>query len=141
IASHIVLRRVIERLRSRDAGPALVHARTTRPYSHSLSDDEKLYKTDAERDEEAKRDPIPSFARFLIASRVVDQPFLEAVREEIDREVDEAAESALAAPRPDPSSATRHVYSEEVHPTSDRFDVGPEYSGEPRTMVDLLNDC
>jgi 2-oxoisovalerate dehydrogenase E1 component len=141
IASHVTLKRVIDRQRSRGAGPALVHARTIRPYSHSLSDDEKLYKTDAERDEEAKRDPIPSFARFLVASRVVDQAFLEAVREEIDREVDEAAESALAAPRPDPSTATLHVYSEEVHPTSERFDVGPDYSGEPRTMVDLLNDC
>jgi 2-oxoisovalerate dehydrogenase E1 component len=141
IASHMVLRRVIERLRSRDAGPALVHARTIRPYSHSLSDDEKLYRTDAERDEEAKRDPIPGLARFLIESRVADQAFLEAVREEIDREVDEAAESALAAPKPDPSSVTRHVYSEEIHPSSDRFDVGPVLSGEPRTMVDLLNDC
>src|SRR5262249_47263551 len=44
------------------SGPALVHARVIRPYSHSLSDDEKLYKAPAERDAEAKRDPIPRFS-------------------------------------------------------------------------------
>src|SRR5450759_3872540 len=46
-------------------GPAFVHARVTRPYSHSLSDDEKLYKPPAEREAEAKRDPIARFAAFL----------------------------------------------------------------------------
>src|SRR6267143_2454412 len=141
IASYVVLKRAIDRLRTARSGPALVHARTIRPYSHSLSDDERLYKTDAERDEEAKRDPIPAFGQFLIRNRVADQGFLEAVREEIDREVDQAAESALAAPRPDPSTVALHVYSEEVDPTSGRFDVAPSLSGEPRTMVDLLNDC
>ena len=44
-------------------GPALVHAKVVRPYSHSLSDDERLYKTAAERAEEATRDPITKFAR------------------------------------------------------------------------------
>jgi 2-oxoisovalerate dehydrogenase E1 component len=141
IASHVVLKRTIDRLRTARTGPALVHARTIRPYSHSLSDDERLYKTDAEREEEAKRDPIPVFEKLLIKSRVADQGFLEAVREEIDREVDQAAESALASPRPDPSTVTRHVYSEEVDPKSGRFEVAPSLSGEPRTMVDLLNDC
>ena len=46
-------------------GPAFVHARVIRPYSHSLSDDEKLYKTPAEREAEARRDPIARFAEFL----------------------------------------------------------------------------
>ena len=46
-------------------GPAFVHARVIRPYSHSLSDDEKLYKPPAEREAEARRDPIARFAEFL----------------------------------------------------------------------------
>ncbi len=141
IASYAVLKRAIDHLRSAPTGPALVHARTIRPYSHSLSDDERLYKTEAERDEEARRDPIPVFGQILIQSRVADQGFLEAVREEVDREVDEAAQSALAAPKPDPATVTLHVFSEEVDPTSVRFDAPPSLSGEPRTMVDLLNDC
>ena len=141
IESYAVLKRCIDRLRCRDGGPVLVHAHTIRPYSHSLSDDERLYRTEAERQEEARRDPVPNFAQFLIEHGVAPAAFLEALREEVDREVDEAAQSALAAPRPDPATVTRHVVSEEVDPTSARFAVPPGLSGEPRTMVDLLNDC
>jgi 2-oxoisovalerate dehydrogenase E1 component len=141
IASYVVLKRVIDGLRAPGSGPALVHAHTIRPYSHSLSDDERLYKTDAEREQEARRDPIPAFEQFLTRSGVADRGFLEAVREEVDREVDEAAQSALQAPKPDPATVTTHVFSEEVDPTSDRFEAAPKPSGEPRTMVDLLNDC
>ncbi|MBV9110775.1 MAG: thiamine pyrophosphate-dependent dehydrogenase E1 component subunit alpha, partial [Gemmatimonadetes bacterium] len=46
-------------------GPALVHAKVIRPYSHSLSDDEKFYKTDAMRTEEQKRDPIVRASALL----------------------------------------------------------------------------
>jgi len=141
IASHVALSRCIARLRAREGGPVLLHAHTIRPYSHSLSDDERLYKTDAERQDEARRDPLPNFARFLVRSQVAPEAFLEALRGEVDREVDEAAESALQAPRPDPATVTRHVTSEEVDPTSARFAVAPRLTGEPRTMVDLLNDC
>jgi 2-oxoisovalerate dehydrogenase E1 component len=141
LASYAALKRALDGVRARDGGPALVHAHTIRPYSHSLSDDEKLYKTDAERAREAERDPIPRFEKFLIASRVADPDFLAALRDEVDREVDEAAQSALAAARPDPSTVMRHVHSEEIDPASSRFDSPPVLSGEPRTMVDLLNDC
>jgi len=141
IASHVVLKRVLEGMRGPDGGPALVHAHTIRPYSHSLSDEERLYKTEAERADEARRDPIPAFARLLVGLGVADETFLQAVREEIDREVDEAAQSALTAPKPDPATVARHVYSEEVDPTSDRFAAPERLEGEPRTMVDLLNDA
>src|SRR5439155_19503743 len=81
-------------------GPALVHARVVRPYSHSLSDDEKLYKTPAERDAEARRDPIKRFAEFLRSRDVATEEELTRLSESLDREIDEASRKALAAPRP-----------------------------------------
>src|SRR5439155_932612 len=83
IESYAVLKRCIDRLRCRDGGPVLVHAHTIRPYSHSLSDDERLYRTEAERQEEARRDPVPNFAQFLIERGVAPAAFLEALREEV----------------------------------------------------------
>jgi len=141
LASYAVLKRAIDRVRAREGGPALVHAHTIRPYSHSLSDDEKLYKTEAERAQEAARDPIANFEQVLVRSKAADPAFLVMMRDEVDREVDEAAQSALASARPDPSTVMRHLYSEEIDPTSGRFDSPPRLSGDPRTMVDLLNDC
>ncbi|MGH9557913.1 MAG: thiamine pyrophosphate-dependent dehydrogenase E1 component subunit alpha, partial [Bryobacteraceae bacterium] len=55
-ASHAAIAEAAEYCRHE--GPALVHATCIRPYSHSLSDDEKLYKTKGEREEEARRDPV-----------------------------------------------------------------------------------
>ncbi len=141
VASYVVLRDVIERLRAAETGPALVHAHTTRPYSHSLSDDQALYRSESERQAEALRDPIPNFAAWLVRQGVTSEEFLEAVRQEVDQEVDEAARAALEAPRPRPDSVGKHVYSEEVDPASSRFDVPPRLEGEPKTMVDLLNAC
>ena len=54
-------------------GPAFVHARGIRPYSHSLSDDERLYKPPAEREAEAKRDPILRFTEFLKKNGFADR--------------------------------------------------------------------
>src|SRR5690606_34534496 len=56
LASYRAMKEAVDYCRS-GAGPALVHAHTIRPYSHSLSDDERLYKTEAERQAEAERDP------------------------------------------------------------------------------------
>ena len=58
-------------------GPALVHAHCIRPYSHSLSEDEKAYKTKHERDEEALRDPLVTFPKFLVEEGVIEASELE----------------------------------------------------------------
>jgi 2-oxoisovalerate dehydrogenase E1 component len=112
-----------------------------RPYSHSLSDDEKLYRRESERTEEAKRDPIPRFESRLKQMGIATDESLAAIRDEAAREITEAADQALAAARPPRESVTRHVYSEEVDPASDAFSTEPVFSGTPKTMVDLLNSC
>jgi 2-oxoisovalerate dehydrogenase E1 component len=120
-------------------GPAAVHARVIRPYSHSLSDDEKLYKTPAEREAEARRDPISRFADFLRAHDLATASDLAAMNAEIDREIDEAAIEALKAPRPAKSTAADFVFSSDVDPSSPAFDTPAEPDGKPDTMVAAIN--
>jgi 2-oxoisovalerate dehydrogenase E1 component len=141
LASYETLSRAAEYCRSR-RGPALVHAHVIRPYSHSLSDDERLYRTQEERDAEAARDPITTFADFLIAEGILTEEQLAQLREEVDQEIQAAADRAIEQPQPAPDSATLYVYSPDVDPTSDEFETEPAYGdSDPTTMVDLLNAC
>ena len=120
-------------------GPSLVHAHVTRPYSHSLSDDERLYKTPAEREAEAARDPIRIMRRQLVADGVATEADLEQLAEAVGREVEEAAERALAAARPARDTARLWVFSPDVDPTSAAFDTPPRPEGKPDTMVAAIN--
>jgi len=119
-------------------GPALIHARVTRPYSHSLSDDEKLYKSPEEREEEARRDPVSKFALFLVREGILDQKQIESLEAEIDNEVREATDQALAAEAPPLDSIRMNVYSPELDPTSSEFDTEPQLHGAPKTMVEMV---
>jgi 2-oxoisovalerate dehydrogenase E1 component len=120
-------------------GPSLVHAKVTRPYSHSLSDDEKLYKTAEERAAESKRDPIVRFAAFLKAEGFATEADLEALAREVDMEVTAAAEQAKKAEKPSPDTAALYVYSPDVDPSSESFDTPPATGGKPDTMVAAIN--
>jgi 2-oxoisovalerate dehydrogenase E1 component len=124
-------------------GPALVHAKVVRPYSHSLSDDERLYRTEEERAADAERDPIKRFGTFLVSQGVIDQNGLQQLKDAADAVVNEAADQALTSPQPAPETATQFVYSPDVDPTSKEFDTeeGAELSGNAGTMVDLINRC
>jgi len=142
VASLEALRRAVAHCRAR-RGPALVHAKVIRPYSHSLSDDEKLYRPDEERTTDAERDPVKRFGALLVEEGFVTQDELQQLKDEVDREVSEAADAALASPQPAPDTAAHFVYSPDVDPTSREFDgeEGAELSGNPGTMVDLINRC
>jgi len=142
LASFDAVSRAVAHCRARK-GPALVHARVIRPYSHSLSDAETVYKSAAERDEEMRRDPITTFPARLIAEGMATQSEIEAVNANAAEEVQLAADLALASPQPLAEHLYRHVYSEDVDPTGEQFDTeeDPQFSGNPTTMVDLLNGC
>jgi 2-oxoisovalerate dehydrogenase E1 component len=120
-------------------GPAFVHARCIRPYSHSHSDDERLYKTPAERETEAKRDPLVRFAEFLKSNGLATDRELETMLEDVDREVNDAAIEALQAPKPKKETAALWVYSPDVDPTSSAFETTAEPEGQPDTVVTAIN--
>ena len=137
-ASLRAMRAAADYVRARK-GPALVHAHVTRPYSHSLSDDEKLYKTAAEREAEARRDPIQRLAEFLKTNDLATAADLAAIDADLDREIDRAAQEALKAPKPARSTASDFVYSPTVDPASAAFDTPARHDGKPGTMVDAIN--
>jgi len=120
-------------------GPAFVHARVIRPYSHSLSDDEKLYKPPAEREAEARRDPIRLFSEFLREQRLATDDELAAVGAEIDRDLNDATAKALAATKPAKNTVALWLYSPDVDPTSAAFDTPAAPEGKPDTMVAAIN--
>jgi 2-oxoisovalerate dehydrogenase E1 component len=140
VESYEVLGRAVEHCRARK-GPALVHAKVIRPYSHSLSDDEKFYKTDAMRTEEGKRDPILRTAALLQQLGYASEADLKAIDDEVNAEVQAATDQALVSPQPDPSTAMMYLYSPDVDPTAEQFDTedDPRFSGNETTMVDLIN--
>jgi 2-oxoisovalerate dehydrogenase E1 component len=138
LASYRAMRQAADWCRE-GRGPALVHAHVVRLYSHSLSDDERLYKTQAERQAESERDPVIRFPRFLIEQGVLDRQRLQLLTHEIDEEVHHATHRAQHDEPPGAGTALRHLYSETVDPTAVEFAVEPAFRGAPMTMVDLIN--
>jgi 2-oxoisovalerate dehydrogenase E1 component len=120
-------------------GPAFVHAKVTRPYSHSLSDDERLYKTAAERETEAEQDPLLKFSTFLKDQNLATEDDLVALAAEVDATVNEAADAAVAAAKPARDTAGLYVYSPDVDPSSDAFSRPVDAEGSPGTMVAAIN--
>ncbi|HEY4320703.1 MAG TPA: dehydrogenase E1 component subunit alpha/beta [Gemmatimonadales bacterium] len=142
IASLEVMQKAHDYCRQRK-GPAFVHAKVIRPYSHSLSDDEVHYRTTAERDADAARDPLRTFPARLLEDGMATQAELDLIGTQVDEEIDVATQIALASPQPAASTIYDYVYSPDVDPTAEQFDTedDPQFSGEPTTMVDLLNAC
>jgi len=143
LASYDVFKKAVAYCRERK-GPAFVHAKVTRPYSHSLSDDEKLYRPTEELEADAATDPIKKYAEFLMTEGIASSEDLEALRKEVDAEVNAAADIAIETPQPAPETAFRNVFSPDIDPTDRQlFDTedGAELSGNAGTMVDLINRC
>ena len=124
--------------------PSLLHATCTRPYSHSMSDDESAYRSEQERQYQRERDPLTRAHALLIDLGIATAESLDALAAEVDAEIVAASDQALRAPQPEAGTALRHLYSEDVDPTSAAFDTEdtPETGSEKLlTMVDLINSC
>jgi 2-oxoisovalerate dehydrogenase E1 component len=142
VASHAAMTKAVDYARKRK-GPALVHAHVIRPYSHSLSDDEVMYRPTSEREADAARAPLVTFPKWLVAEGRATEEDLAKVRDEADALVLAATDDALQQPQPTPDTIYNAVYSPHVDPCGENFDTedDPHFAGEPTTMVDLLNAC
>ena len=136
-------------------GPAFVHGHVMRAYSHSLSDDDKLYRSTAEREADALRDPIAKMQMRLLREGILTEAQIKELEQSQNHLAAEAAERALEAPLPEIEGITKHVYSEDLDPTGPIFDnehaeapggagggkAGSSKGSDPRTMADLINAC
>ena len=127
-------------------GPALVHGHCIRCYSHSLSDDDKLYRSEEERHADALRDPLAKMQMRLLREGILSAEEINALEHKLEQEVAEAAERALHASLPEVSSIPHHVYSEDLNSTSPAIATEPAKpgngkAGAPKTMADLINAC
>ena len=142
LASYDVMKKAVDHVRAGN-GPAFVHAQVIRPYSHSLSDDEVLYRPPEEREADAARDPLTTFPAWLIRNGHATEQELSQMRAEVDAMVLAATDDALSREQPTEDSIPFGVFSPDVDPTSEQFDTedDPQFSGNETTMVDLLNAC
>jgi 2-oxoisovalerate dehydrogenase E1 component len=138
VASYEACRKAVDYCRS-GQGPAFVHGTVTRPYSHSMSDDQAAYRTKQEREEEMRRDPIVRFGQFLIDQGILKKEELESLKASVDDQVNAAAEEAVQAAKPRPGSAYEFLYSPTVDPTSKDFESPVVREGEPVSMVENIN--
>ncbi len=140
IESYAALKTAVSHCRS-GKGPALVHGHVIRPYSHSLSDNEKLYRSQAEIDADNLRDPLPKFQMLLLRDGILDADAITRLEKTVDEEVRVAAEHALRAPIPEISSIRKHVYSESYDPCNPALAhaAAKTEDVQERTMADLIN--
>jgi len=154
VVSYAAMKRAVEHCRA-GKGPGFVHAHVIRPYSHSLSDDERLYRPDAERQRDAARDPIPRMQMFLIREGILDENGINKLEKQVEEELQVAVDRALEAKFPTPETITDFVYSPDLDPTSSQFETQPVFpqvieqapgpDGKkpapalPKTMAELIN--
>jgi 2-oxoisovalerate dehydrogenase E1 component len=143
VESYAAMTKAVAHCRARK-GPAFVHGHVTRPYSHSLSDNARLYRSAAELEAENLRDPLPKLQLRLLREGVIDADGITRLEKAVDNEIQAATDHALRAPFAPADSIYNYVYSPDIDPTSKSFaaETAPVISGGPdKTMADLINAC
>src|SRR3984957_17057865 len=143
VATYAAFSRAVSYCRA-GTGPAFIHAHVIRPYSHSLSDDERAYRPDAERERDAARDPVSRMQMFLIREGILDEKGINRLEKQVEDDLQVAVDQALAAAPPTPDSEMRFIYSADVEPDVPAYASEPAAAetsdtkkAAPKTMADL----
>ncbi len=111
LAVRAATQRALERARAGE-GPTLLECLTYRFRGHSLADPDEL-RSAAEKEFWAQRDPIKQFAGQLTGRNLATADELKQMDREVDAEIADCVEFALAAPEPDGSELTRYIWAED----------------------------
>jgi 2-oxoisovalerate dehydrogenase E1 component alpha subunit len=113
LACYVASRDAIDRARAGE-GPTLIEAKVHRLTAHSSDDQQTKYRSEEELADERARDCVPGFRMQLREAGVLTDGVEEKLTAEIKSIVDEATDYAEAQADPDPSTAMRYVYVEDV---------------------------
>ncbi|AEI41255.1 thiamine pyrophosphate-dependent dehydrogenase E1 component subunit alpha [Paenibacillus mucilaginosus] len=108
--------RVVKEARERalrGEGPTLIEAVMYRIPPHSTSDNDLLYRTKEEVEENRAKDGLPVFRQYLTGAGLWSDEQEAELAESIKAELNEATQYAEQAPFPLPEDTLRHVYAEE----------------------------
>lgn len=95
------------------AGPSFIEARVYRLRAHGGAGDDSQtgYRDPAERDLWGVIDPVTMFGEYLRRTGLLDERTFDVMEREIQHEIAEAFEHALASPHPEEADLQRHVYA------------------------------
>ncbi len=113
LACYAAAREAVDRARAGE-GPSLIEAKVQRLTAHSSDDQQTKYRSEEELAEERTKDCVPVFRTQLRNAGILTDEIDEKLTAEIKGIVDEATDYAEAQPDPDPSTATRYVFVEDV---------------------------
>jgi acetoin:2,6-dichlorophenolindophenol oxidoreductase subunit alpha len=94
-------------------GPTLLECMTFRFFGHNFGDDDS-YIPPAQKAAAMAADPVPRLRARLIAGRIATEAELAAMEADIEAQIDDAIEFALASPWPDPDALRFDVFEQEI---------------------------
>jgi 2-oxoisovalerate dehydrogenase E1 component alpha subunit len=105
-----VAREAVERAR-RGEGPSFIEIKVYRFMPHTSNDDDKRYRTREELEAERANDPVRLFRERIVKENIWDAARDDALKQELQAQIDDALAFAEASPAPTPEDAFTNVYA------------------------------
>ncbi len=115
LACYAAVAEAMDRART-GGGPSLVEAKCYRFLSHTTDDDDRTYRSREEVEEHRKRDPLPMFERLLVEQGILSEAEVDALKQSVLKEANEATDAAEAMPYADPATLIDNVYADGHEP-------------------------
>lgn len=112
LAVYAAAKEAVERARAGE-GPTLIETKCVRLYPHTSNDDDRHYRSEEERQEARKRDPLPKFRQYLQEVGLWTEEKEAELQKEIEAIVEDAIQYAQERPDPRAEDAVLHVYADD----------------------------